>query len=105
MHVVWCDDGNEVHALVRRQGSFSADHFLEIPVAALGGKEEISATDLGFFRIGGECATDEFRLLIDCRCDAMNAADESATSAADHAITNFSAHKIAVLRCVGWSEK
>jgi hypothetical protein len=69
------------------------DHFLKGAVAALGREIEIGATGLRFFRIGGEGAADEFDLLVDCRRDAMNAADEGATSAADHAITNFPAHK------------
>ena len=58
----------------------------------LGWEVEVCAGSLRAFGVGGECAADEFNLLINGRRDAMHPADERAASAADHAVTNFSAH-------------
>jgi hypothetical protein len=76
-----------------RQGGFRAEHFLKGAVAALGGQEEIGTTVLGALRVGGKGTADEFDLLVDRCCDAVDAANEGTASAADHAITNFPAHK------------
>jgi hypothetical protein len=43
MHVVGGDDGEEVHALVRRQLGLGRDHLLERPVATLGREVEVGA--------------------------------------------------------------
>ena len=92
VHVVRRDDDDEVHALVRRQARLRLDHFLEGAVAAVRRKEEVRA---GLARTSAgrrEGAADEFDLPVDVRRDAMHRADERAASAADHAVTNFSAH-------------
>ena len=94
VQVIRSDDGNEVHALVRRQRGLRADHFFKSAVAPFGGQEEVGAAFLGALGVGGKSAADEFNLLIDRCCDAVNAANEGAASAADHAITNFPIHKM-----------
>ena len=92
MHVVRRDDGDEIHALVCGQFRFGFDHLLKRAVATIRWKKEIRAAGFAAFRIGGKRAANEFNLLIHRRCNAMHRADESSASAADHAVTNFSAH-------------
>ena len=92
MHMVRRHDGHEIHPLIRGQGRLFLDHFLKRAVAAFGGEKQVAATGLGFPWTAGERATDQFNLLIHCRGDAMHRTDESAASAADHSVTNFSAH-------------
>ena len=87
------DDGDEVHALLGGQGGLALDPFLVGAVTAAGRQEEVAAAGAGAFGVGGERAADEFNLAVHVGRDAMDAADERAATAADHAVTNFSAHE------------
>ncbi len=91
--VIGGDDGDEVDALIRRQGGFLCHELLEAPVDARGIEEEVGAAGPGLFRIGRESAGGEFNLAIDMGGDAMDRTDEGAAPAANHCVTDFSAHR------------
>ena len=78
------------------------DHFLERPVASVGGKKEISPGEFGFFRIGRKRAADQFDLPVDVCSDAVDCADESAAPAADYTSTVMT-RDLKVPAAVAWS--
>ena len=92
MHVVRRDDGDKIHPLGLRQRGLLRDHLLERAVAALGREKKVLAAGLGLARTAGECAAHQLDLAVDVRGDAVHRADERAAAAADHSVTNFSAH-------------
>ncbi len=92
MHVVRRDDGHEIHSILRRQCSLSLDHLLKCAVTAFGREEEIPAAGFGFSGAGRKRAAHQLDLAIHVCGNAMHPTDESAAAAADHSVTNFSAH-------------
>ena len=87
--MVRSDDGDEVHTLAERQSSFGFHHFLEIAVASLRREEEIGTGVARALRVAAECAADEFDLPVESRRHAVDASDEGAASATDHAHADF----------------
>ena len=68
------------------------DHLLKCAVTALGREEEIPAAGFGFFGAGRKRAAHQLDLAIHVCGDTVHPADECAAAAADHSVTNFSAH-------------
>ena len=89
VHVIACDDGDEINAVTERALGLGLRHFLVRGVDASGIEEEILTGKARLLGIRGERPGNEFNLAVKGCRHAVHAADEGATAATNHAHTKF----------------
>ena len=92
MHMIRRHDRNEIHPLALGHSRLLGDHLLKRSITAFGGQKQIPAAGFGLARATGERAADQLDLPVHVCGNTMHRADEGAATAADHSVTNFSAH-------------
>lgn len=89
VEVIADDDRHEVDAVAQRALGLGLRHLGVRSVHAGGIEAEVLAGEAGLLGVRGERAGDEVNLAVEGRGHAVDAADEGAATAADHAHAEF----------------